>query len=426
MKRLLRSTFEVAAALSLATCVALAGIWAYSHHRPIVCLHVHDNRTFYIVAFDGTLAFDRAAFFTGKRPPPDSDTVWVDTPYPPNTEDEDPELLMEWCRDNSSALFYCSPMMSELHDPYRFRSSDNSEKLWACDDFFMQIHLGILVELAAILPAIWMASIWKRRRRCPPGQCIPCGEAVGQVCICVLCGRVLPGSPQRLRRFAFQSLVISSALLCLIAAQLWLRSYWVGEEFDWDTGNPARTWEVDSYRGRICVERTTFTDPDRNDGFSKFSNLTFDKPDAIPRWIGIESEDEMDGGGGGGGGLIPRDPPERPRIFFEIVSPTSQDASGDDGSAASPTSAPTSAAPTPYAHVQRLYFPYPLICLFTAILPILGLRSARRRRRIVRRFAGGLCWNCGYDLRATPDRCPECGLEPPRKTPGMAVRPMQC
>ena len=56
-----------------------------------------------------------------------------------------------------------------------------------------------------------------------------------------------------------------------------------------------------------------------------------------------------------------------------------------------------------------LAIPYWFVALLAAALASWLLR---RWRTAVRRRRTNACPTCGYDLRATPDRCPECGTKP--------------
>lgn len=158
---------------------------------------------------------------------------------------------------------------------------------------------------------------------------------------------------RRLLHYTLNVITVLSLLLCVATVALWVRSYWRGDTaYKWDGADAI---SVSSRRGGIDFERVTMPQPFTSD------------------WQWLSS----------------RDPPPGWRFANHwLLGFGYRNAAVAGG------------------RVADVIIPYWAILVAATLLPAIVLHRRRRRHQ------PGLCPACGYDLRATPDRCPECGRIP--------------
>ena len=166
---------------------------------------------------------------------------------------------------------------------------------------------------------------------------------------------------------------------CAILVTMWVRSYWFADAF----ARPHSPWSgyVFSTRGVIGLALIQNPSPD-------WGNYGYRQEPAY-QWIATAP---------------PNDPGVRAHMVFAGISLLVT-----RGGTATSVSTTGGASP---AFVSATYWPrrcaslpYWLLVLICASPPLARWLIARRRAR----SGTFLCVRCGYDLRATPDRCPECG-----------------
>jgi hypothetical protein len=189
---------------------------------------------------------------------------------------------------------------------------------------------------------------------------------------------------RRLFRILINTLAALSLLLCVVAAVLWARSYVRYELLVYVAGVDGGNWtdyrklELWSSQGTLRLMWSRLID-----------SYAHSLRTAPRRGRDIQWESR----------------PDR-------VRPSSTQPAWDLGSQRS-----YSGTPPAYSNLRDYRWvtcPHWIVVVATAAPPLVCLELWRVRRR---RARAGLCPKCGYDLRATPDRCPECGTIAPKVGP---------
>jgi hypothetical protein len=190
-----------------------------------------------------------------------------------------------------------------------------------------------------------------------------------------------PTVRQRLR-ILFNAATILSLLLCIAAAMLWMRSYLVYDFY------------IDQ---RFCRTQTNAACWRQTNVFMGRGGFTWHVRD-----VNIRIPSEI--------ARMQAMPPQTYRIIGQRIS----DAPPAIGVATGNTLASILGFQfeRAYPHMSERYmhltFQLWHAVLLAAILPYVWWY----RRRHPRKLDPGRCPICNYDLRATPDRCPECGTAP--------------
>jgi hypothetical protein len=196
--------------------------------------------------------------------------------------------------------------------------------------------------------------------------------------------RVQPMTPmRRIPRILLNTLTLLSLLLFLAALAPWVRSYFVNDWLHYVTHPQGRQWtqySIASNKGSVYVSYFSF----RFNSDSQFEDYV--RLREAPPGFSYQGYPPRENHYLTGSAMR--------RLGFVL------DREYDTPDARGSYSFPRAAVP------------HWFIVLLTAILPASRFYLTFHRRRLRKRV--GLCRSCGYDLRATPERCPECGAVPAR------------
>ena len=232
----------------------------------------------------------------------------------------------------------------------------------------------VCVALFVISPLLRFRAWCRQRRRATTEQVrLQLTSDAGAV------SRVRDGAIMRVLRVIVNGAMLLSLLLSLATAVLWLRSYWRGMtmiHYDWTLDGRVRLEAMGCAMGEVSFYRA-----DSNKSPSPWALSSKSAAWDFPWWEWrngpIKSYRRSDGFAGF---EFTRGDP-RMSIFRTVV----------------------------FRSDVTVSFPmWAVVCLTAAPSALRTIRRHRRRRRL----KVGLCQNCGYDLRATPTRCPECGTIP--------------
>jgi hypothetical protein len=179
------------------------------------------------------------------------------------------------------------------------------------------------------------------------------------------------------KRRLFNLAASVSLALFVATVALWVRSYWIGDRVDWWTKGE----NLASYR--TIIDHTIST----GRGVIGFDTRRwFDEYEYgyhAPRWKrGRQDPRKLD--------IDSWDPSSK--VFDAILGSYSiEDRKIGWGD---------------YLSSRLIRVPFWPIAVVMSAIPVIWF--VRLVRRVMRDHAG-LCPSCGYDLRATPERCPECG-----------------